>query len=127
MESLSPNLMVENVNQTVVFYEEVLGFQLVGCVPEEGVFNWAMMSNGNAVVMFQTRESLTEELQYFENKPIGGTFTLYIKLKNIEDYFSKIKDKVQVLKHLDKTFYGSTEFSIADINGYVLTFAGADE
>jgi hypothetical protein len=34
-----------------------------------------------------------------------------------------IKDKVTVLKGLEKTFYGATEFSILDNNGYVLTFA----
>jgi len=127
MESLSPNLMVRNVNESVVFYEEQLGFQLIVSVPDEGVFNWAMVTNGQVNIMFQTRESIDDELTYFENQPIGGTFSLYIRIKNIEEYFKKIKDKVRILKPLDKTFYGATEFTIADINGYVLTFAGADD
>jgi hypothetical protein len=30
---------------------------------------------------------------------------------------------VNVIKELEKTFYGATEFSIEDNNGYLLTFA----
>jgi hypothetical protein len=33
------------------------------------------------------------------------------------------KDNVKVIKGLEKTFYGATEFSIQDNNGYLLTFA----
>ena len=34
-----------------------------------------------------------------------------------------VKDNVTIYKGLEKTFYGATEFSIIDINNYVLTFA----
>lgn len=39
----------------------------------------------------------------------------------------KIKADVKVIKGLEKTFYGATEFSIQDINGYLLTFAEDEE
>ena len=72
--------------------------------------------------MFQTFQSLGDELpQISRNK--GGSLLLYIKLKNIRTFYQSIKDKVQVLKTLETTFYGATEFSILDINGYILTFA----
>jgi len=48
---------------------------------------------------------------------------LYINTKNIRAFFEQIKDRVTVLKGLEKTFYGATEFSILDNNNYVLTFA----
>jgi hypothetical protein len=34
-----------------------------------------------------------------------------------------MKDKVKVVKELEITFYGATEFTILDNNGYLLTFA----
>jgi hypothetical protein len=34
---------------------------------------------------------------------------------------------VKVIKGLEKTFYGATEFSILDNNGYILTFAENEE
>jgi uncharacterized glyoxalase superfamily protein PhnB len=48
---------------------------------------------------------------------------LYIKLKNIRAFFDRVKDKVTVIQGLEKTFYGATEFSIKDPDGFILTFA----
>lgn len=122
MESLSPNIFVENMPETIDFYKSI-GFQLVMTVPETGSdLVWAMMTNGSVTFMFQTFESLGEELPNISRKS-GGSLLFYIKLKKIREFFELIKDKVTVLKGLEVTFYGATEFSILDNNSYVLTFA----
>ena len=122
MDSLSPNIFVENMNETLDFYRSI-GFQLEMTVPETGNdFIWAMMMNGEVTFMFQTFASLGEELPDIGRKS-GGSLLFYIKLKKIREFFELIKDKVTVLKPLETTFYGATEFSILDNNNYVLTFA----
>ncbi|MEO6633162.1 MAG: VOC family protein [Mucilaginibacter sp.] len=122
MESLSPNIFTNNMNETVAFYTS-LGFQTTMSVPEEGDdLVWAMMTNGNVTMMFQTFASLAEDLPEISRQN-GGSLLLYITVKKIHDFFEQIKDKVTVLKGLEKTFYGATEFSILDNNNYVLTFA----
>ena len=121
MDSLSPNIFVRNINETIAFYKQ-LGFQLIASVPDNGNYVWVMMSCGNVTVMFQTFESLGNELPEI-SRASGGSLLLYIKLKNIRTFFENIHDNVVVLKELDKTFYGATEFTIMDNNGYVLTFA----
>lgn len=121
MHSLSPNIFVKDMNATIAFYQQ-LGFNVIMSVPEEGDFVWAMMTCGNVTMMFQTFESLAEELPEISRKN-GGSLLFYIKIKNIRTFFESIKEKVTVLKGLEKTFYGATEFSITDNNGYVLTFA----
>jgi uncharacterized glyoxalase superfamily protein PhnB len=122
MESLSPNIFVNSMDETIAFYKSI-GFQLVMTVPETGnEFVWAMMVNGSVTFMFQTFTSLGNELPDISRKN-GGSILLYIKLKQIRGFFELIKDKVTVLKGLETTFYGATEFSIMDNNNYVLTFA----
>ena len=122
METLSPNIFVNDMNATIAFYK-ILGFELTMTVPEEGNdFVWAMMVKGNVTFMFQTFASLGDDLPQISRQN-GGSLLLYINLKNIEEFFEAIKNKVEVLKGLEKTFYGATEFSILDNNGYVLTFA----
>jgi uncharacterized glyoxalase superfamily protein PhnB len=122
MESLSPNIFVKNMADTINFYKTI-GFSLAMTVPAEGTdYVWAMMSNGNVTMMFQTFESLAELLPDI-SRTDGGSLLLYINVKGIEEFFEEIKDKVMVLQGLEKTFYGATEFSIKDVNGYVLTFA----
>ena len=122
MESLSPNIFVGNMSETMAFYK-MLGFNVTMSVPENGDdLVWAMMVNGSVTIMFQTYESLGESLPEIQRKD-GGSLLLYINLKNIRQFFESIKDKVKVLSGLDVTFYGATEFSILDNNNYVLTFA----
>jgi uncharacterized glyoxalase superfamily protein PhnB len=122
MESLSPNFFVKDINATISFYK-LLGFATIVTVPETGEdLVWAMMMKGNVTVMFQTFESLADELPNI-SRTDGGSLLLYIKLTGIRAFFEELKDKVTVLKGLEKTFYGATEFSILDNNNYVLTFA----
>ena len=122
MESLSPNIFTNNMSETISFYKSI-GFQTTMSVPEEGPdFVWVMMKNGDVTFMFQTFESLGEALPQI-SRSNGGSLLFYINVKGIRKFFEDIKDKVTVLKGLEKTFYGATEFSISDNNNYVLTFA----
>jgi len=122
MESLSPNIFVKDIKATIAFYKQ-LGFEVAMSVPEGGdELVWAMVVNGRVTVMFQTFDSLGDDLQEVKRED-GGSLLFYIKLKNILNFFDLLKDKVTVVKGLEKTFYGATEFSILDNNGYLLTFA----
>jgi uncharacterized glyoxalase superfamily protein PhnB len=122
MDSLSPNIFVNDINATIAFYKQ-LGFNVIVTVPDTGTdLVWAMMVNGSVTIMFQTYNSLGSDLPDIKRQD-GASMLLYIKLKNIRAFFEEIKDKVTVLHELQKTFYGATEFSIKDINNYVLTFA----
>ncbi len=121
MDSVSPNIFVRDIKETIKFYE-FLGFNVVMTVPEQGDFIWAMMTCGNVTFMFQTFDSLGQELPVISRQN-GGSLLLYIQTKEIRLFHNKIKDKVNIIKGLEKTFYGATEFSIQDLNGYILTFA----
>ncbi|MBK8627805.1 MAG: VOC family protein [Saprospiraceae bacterium] len=121
MDSISPNIFVKDINKTIDFYKE-LGFNVVTTVPEQGDIFWAMMTCGNVTFMFQTFESLGTELPAISRQN-GGSLLLYIQTSDIRKFFDRIKDKVKVVKELEKTFYGATEFSIEDNNGFLLTFA----
>jgi len=136
LTKLALNLMVEDVNRTVEFYQEVLGFEFVRGVIEElqeilttyqqdRSLDYAMMKCGNVEVMFQAKRSLAEALPLLRGREIGGTFTLYMALDNVSELYARIKDKVTIVKGLHTTFYGMQEFYIEDCNGYILTFAEA--
>ena len=121
MESLAPNIFVNDMNATIEFYKN-LGFEKIMSVPETGNYDWAMLTNGGVTFMFQTYASLGSEIQQINRKD-GGSLLFYIRLKGIRAFHDKIKSKAKVIVELNKTFYGATEFSVVDNNGYVLTFA----
>ena len=121
MDSLSPNIFVNDINKTIDFYKG-LGFSVITTVPEDGDLVFAMMTCGKVTFMFQTYDSLGDEIPEISRQD-GGSLLLYIKTEEIRKFHNQIQDKVKIIKGLEKTFYGATEFSIQDINGYILTFA----
>ena len=60
-QSLTPNMGVESVNETVKFYTEVLGFTKIISVPESGELIFAILNAGDVSIMFQQKENLQEE------------------------------------------------------------------
>ena len=121
MESVSPNLYVHDLQATIDFYT-LLGFQVVATVPEDGDPIFAMMVNEGVTFMFQTFASLGDQLKDV-SRAGGGSLLLYLKVKGVREYHERLKDRVTIIHELQTTFYGATEFSIRDNNGFVLTLA----
>lgn len=123
MKSLSPNLMVNDVNQTLDYYINTLGFKKVMTVPDSGNLVWAMVKSGSVTFMFQEKNNIKSEYPQLNNFEQGGGLTFYITVTNVQKLNDSLKDRVKIAKDLNKTFYGATEFAIEDINGYILTFS----
>ncbi len=134
-KKLTTNMMVENVNSTVDFYGNVLGFEFVMGVPENSqeivttmqkgqALGFAIMKCGDIEMMFQAKKSLTEEIPEFSAMEIGGSLTFYIDVEDVKGLYAELKDKVTIIKDMHTAFYGKQEFYIRDCNGYIITFAG---
>ncbi len=123
-ETITTNIMVKNVKETIQFYEEKLGFQKVLSVPEEGeVLNFAILVKDKISIMLQEQTNLLEEYQTLKTGEIVPTFTLFITVNNVEEMYHSLKEKVKIAKELHKTFYGKDEFAIFDNNGNILTIS----
>lgn len=136
MQKITPNIMVADVNATINYYKNNLGFQLLMGVDEkkevkmgdsavESTLTWAMIKKDEVEIMLQRKDSFIEELPEAKGLKIGGTFTFYISMKDVKSFYDQIKDKVEIAKEIHKTFYGADEFVIKDLNGYIIYFAEA--
>lgn len=122
METVSPNIFVNDIHATIAFYK-LLGFtEQDEVIVPSGEKIFSLMNRGTVTFMFQTFTSI-EGQHPMVSRAKGGSLLLYIKMKGIHDYFEKVKAIVPVLTCLEKTFYGATEFSVLDNNNYLLTFA----
>ena len=123
-ETITTNIMVKNVNETIKFYEEKLGFSKVLSVPEEGEnLVFAIMVKDKICIMLQEQQSLLYEYPTLKTGDIIPTFTLFIKVNDVSAMYNELKDKVEIAKELHKTFYGKDEFAIFDNNGNILTIS----
>ncbi|MBL7864696.1 MAG: VOC family protein [Cyclobacteriaceae bacterium] len=122
-ESLSPNLIVADVNQSVDFYVRQLQFKKIASVPETGILNWAMVMRGPVTMMFQTAASIKEDLPSLDFSTAEASATFYIKVKGLDTLLKSLDGKIELVVPLRKTFYGAREFAIKDPDGYILMFA----
>ena len=141
--SLIPNLMVADVNESALFYQDILGFKLIVAVAD---FK-AEMADGNIIMalkkgdsldwanlkldpedpasaefMFQSRVSLEADLPALKGAAIGASQTLYLRNKDVDAQFSSLKDKVDVVQEPITRFYGMREWYMRDPDGYILCF-----
>jgi uncharacterized glyoxalase superfamily protein PhnB len=122
-ESLSPNLIVADVNKAVDYYTKTLGFTRIASVPESGVLNWAMVMRDGITMMFQSLPSIQEDMPGLKIQAKGSLGTFYIKIKGVDAFYKELKGKVDVAVDMRTTFYGAKEFVIKDLDGYFLAFA----
>ena len=123
LKSLTPNLIADNVQETVDFYVNILGFCLTNSVPGENGLVWAQISSGNVSIMLQDRESLEAGVSALKGFPTGASGLMFVMMDNIKDFYTLVKDKVKIARPMERSFYGHDEFSIFDINGYLITFS----
>ena len=123
-ETITTNIMVKNVKETIKFYEEKLGFKKILRVPEEGeTLNFAILNKDKISIMLQEQENLISEYPTLKTNEIVPTFTLFITVNDVLAIYNELKDKVEIAKELHKTFYGKDEFATFDNNGNVLTIS----
>lgn len=123
-ETITTNIMVKNVQETIKFYEEKLGFQKILSVPEEGeILNFAILNKDKISIMLQEQNNLLSEYPTLKTEAIIPTFTLFITVDDVAKAYQNLKNEVKIAKELHKTFYGKDEFAIFDNNGNVLTIS----
>lgn len=127
LESLTPNIMVKDVNATLNYYTTNLGFALIDTNPVFGQYEWGYVMLDNVGMMFQEEKSLKTEYKEIEPLKVGGALTFYIRIKDIHTYFNQLPKEVNIVKPMNRTFYGTDEFAIMDLNGFILTFSETPE
>ena len=124
LKSLKPNLMVEDINQTLNYYHGVLSFDTIAKGPEGAVnLHWAHVRKGEVEIMFQLEEHLKRELPELRKEDIGGGLTLYIEMEGVDKYYEYLYTSSDVVDQIKDTADGMREFTVRDVNGYYLTFA----
>jgi lactoylglutathione lyase len=120
---LTPNLIVSNVEQSVAFYRDVLGFTVAQTVPDASPLVFAIVQSGSVEVFLNAPEPAYAEYPALKERPIGGTLTLFIDVTDVRGLYATLKDRAPIVMPLEKKWYGVTEFAIADPDGYLITFA----
>lgn len=127
LKKLTPNLIVSDVDRSIRFYRDVLGFAVTATVPDAAPYVFAIVQSGAVEIFLNAPGPAVEEYPAFKDKPIGGTLTLFIEVAPIQQAYESLKDRVKVVMPIEHKWYGVTEFAFEDPDGYLITFAERDQ
>jgi len=122
-KKLTPNLIVDNVERSLAFYVDVLGFSQGVTVPDKSPLVFASVISGDVEVFFNDKATALKEYRSFAGAPIGLSGTMYIETTGVDVWHERLKSKAPIVMPLVTQFYGVKEFAFADPDGYVITFA----
>lgn len=123
LTSLTPNLIVSNVEQSITFYRDTLGFEVQTTVPDFTPYAFAIIMAGDVRILLNAPEAAVTEYPVLGGRPLGGTLTLFIEVRGIRDLYEQLRARVTIVMPIEVKWYGQTEFAFADPDGYVITLA----
>jgi uncharacterized glyoxalase superfamily protein PhnB len=132
LEGLSPLLQVFDMPTSVNFYRQVLGFELVTNSPivngrDGDYFHWCMLRGHGCTVMLNTAYDEGDRPPAPDAARVAahGDISLYFNCSNVDATFNHlVSHGAKVLEEPFVTQYGMTRFTIADPDGYNLSFHG---
>lgn len=123
---VTPNLVVADIDRSLAFYRDVLGFSLVTSVPDAPPFAFVWMQRDGVSVFLNTVASIKDEQPDIAARKIGGTATMFMIVEaetpalGVDALFEQVKSRARVIMPLKTQFYGMREFGIEDPDGYII-------
>ncbi|MGG5208077.1 bleomycin resistance protein [Chryseobacterium sp. MIQD13] len=110
--ALRPILWVENMDETIGFYTQILGFTLMG---RNDDWQWASIRKDEVQIMLSQNE-------YEKPNGTGFTGSFYFNVDNVDDLWEDLKTKAKVCYEIETFEWDMREFAVYDNNGYILQF-----
>jgi len=112
-----PVLHCQSIEDTLVFYQQLLQFVVVKKRESEGELVWVHLMHGGTTLMLQADES-----QHSERFPAQhSNISLYFFINNIKELHHLIKAKNYAVSKIEISDYQMPEFSLRDPEGNMVT------
>jgi uncharacterized glyoxalase superfamily protein PhnB len=111
LTKLTPLLRVPDLDATVAFYRDVLGFEC-----RNRLDGWVLLEKDGVELML----ALPNAHEAFNGAAFTGS--LYFIDDEVDATFESLKDRVDVIYPIETFDYGMREFAIRDNNGCCLQF-----
>ena len=133
---LTPILTTDDMDATIAFYRDMLGFEVTGQIPDDNP-TWCFLRRDGAAIMFTSPEDHDHDEDDahghshgeddghdhdHENSGAEGLWTMYVYSDGVESLWEEFKEETNVAYPIYDTHYGMREFGIRDCDGNMLSF-----
>lgn len=120
MNKLTPNLIVDRIEESLAFWVDRLGFQKVVEVPHEGRPGFAILKHGAVELMLQSRASLRGDVAAIAEGPQHAV--VYCEVPDLAPLRAALEGWPLVVPERT-TFYGAREIIVREPSGHVVFFS----
>jgi catechol 2,3-dioxygenase-like lactoylglutathione lyase family enzyme len=121
-KKLTPILYVDQIEPSIAFWVERLGFERGAEVPHGDALGFLILQKGPVEVMYQTRASVQADAPAVaERHPTGGSF-LFMEVEDL-DAVERAMEGIEVVVPRRRTFYGAEEIFVREPAGNLVGFA----
>lgn len=114
MAWMATKLQVANVEKSLQYYQEALGFKVwFNEAPEV-----AGVTNGAGRIILDLRPAAWDQ-----SKPVGVGAVIFCFMDEVQAYYETVARAANVIEPLERKPWGHLQFTVADPDGYHLTFA----
>lgn len=121
MKRLTPILNVDRIEPCLPFWTG-LGLTLTVSVPHGDALGFAMLQNDDVELMYQTRDSVRDDLAHVDEATLNGISTLYVEVGSLDDVLPALAHAPVVVERR-RTFYGMDEIFVRAPCGTLVGFA----
>src|SRR5437660_4097771 len=96
-KKLTPNLLVANVERSLAFYVDTLGFSRGMTVPDQSPFVFGSVTSGAVEIFFKNAVVAAKEYPAFAGRPIGATGTMFIETTGVDALHDRLGPSVKIV------------------------------
>jgi lactoylglutathione lyase len=123
-KKLTPNLVVRNIEESLRFYEGVLGCTCELLVPDKAPFVFASVKSGAVEIFLNDYNNVVADHPEMKDQPMASISSTFIEVEGIKALLERVEaERIKLFMPLTDQWYGMREFAIADPDGHLLVFA----
>ena len=119
---LTPVLMVEEIEKSLPFWVDRMGFTKIVDVPEGDRLGFVILAREGVEVMMQSIASVRKDEPKFAPKGEGHGVGLFIEVEDFADVLRRL-DGYPITMAERTTFYGMREIGVHEPGGHIVVFA----
>lgn len=123
----TPNLFTSDLPRSLVFYRDVLGFTVETTVPTEPPFVFVLLRRDEVTIYLNEYAAASGDIAArpaMSSVVVGQSgVTIFLHMQGVATLWEEVRSRAPVVMPLTEQWYGLTEFSVTDPDGYIVTFA----
>ena len=119
---ITPVLIVEEIEKSLPFWVDRMGFTKTVDVPEGDRLGFAIIVRDGAELMLQSVESVRKDAPQFLPKSRSNSVGLFVEVEDFADVLKRL-DGYPIALPERTTFYGMREIGVYEPSGHVVVFA----